>query len=247
VIDLVPRDDSERELWEATLDLAALLDGLPWTLVGAQMVMLHAFEAGQVPGRSTGDLDFLVDVRAFVGATGVAADRLEQAGFAHVAPTPEGIAHRFVKGAIVVDILAPDGLGSATSRETIPGARTIEVAGGSQAIARTATVEVRLGDRVARLRRPSLLGAILLKARAIGAAPDEAEKHRGDLAFLLGLIDDPRTLAQDLRKTERRWLATRTELSDQSNVAWRMTGQPDDAYLAFEILITPPDEDRPSR
>lgn len=42
MIDIIPRDETEGGLWAATVDLAALLAGLPWTLVGAQMVMLHA-------------------------------------------------------------------------------------------------------------------------------------------------------------------------------------------------------------
>lgn len=61
MIELAPRDESEGALWAATLDLADLLDGLPWTLVSAQMVTLHAFEAGETPGRTTGDLDLLGD------------------------------------------------------------------------------------------------------------------------------------------------------------------------------------------
>jgi hypothetical protein len=51
--------------------------------------------------------------------------------------------------------------------------------------------------------RPSLLGAILLKPRAIGAAPDEAPKHRGDLALLLGLARSPRSCARSPRSCAR--------------------------------------------
>ncbi len=241
MIELVPRDDAERGLWEASLDLAELLAGLPWTLVGAQMVMLHAYEAGEVPGRTTGDLDLLFDVRAFVGATGEAAKRLLDADYTETRPSPDGIAHRFTRGVIVVDVLAPEGLGRRTSRATIKGGRTVQVPGGTQALERTETVEVRLGDRVGRLPRPSLLGAILLKARAVGAAPDEAAKHRGDLASLLGLIADPRTLATGLRNTERKWLRSRAELSDRANAAWRRSSRPDDAYLALGILLREPE------
>lgn len=212
MIELSPRDESERALWAAALDLAELLLGLPWTLVGAQMVMLHAFEAGHLPGRTTGDIDLLFDVRAHVGATGAASNRLLDAGFVQTGRSMDGVAHRFIKGDVVVDVLAPEGLGERASRETIVGARTIQVPGGSQALERTEVVDVRLGNRVGRLPRPSLLGAILLKARAVGAAPDEAAKHRGDLAFLLGLIVDPRSLADGLRRSERkrrRWRQAR--------------------------------------
>jgi len=172
MIEVLPRSEDERALWQATLDLAELLAGLPWTLVGAQMVMLHAFEAGAVPGRTTIDLDLLFDVRAFVGATDEATRRLQSAGFASAGREPDGVAHRFVKGAVLVDILAPDGLGPRTSRRTIPGGHTVQVPGGSQALERTEVVEVRLGDRLGLVRRPSLLGAILLKARAVEAAPE---------------------------------------------------------------------------
>ena len=195
MIEIAPRDDTERTLWGAAFDLAQLLDGLPWTLVGAQMVMLHAFEAGVVPARTSGDLDFLFDVRALTGATEEATARLIRAGFAEANRTTDGVAHRVTKGTIIVDILAPEGLGARTSRATVSGARTVSVPGGTQALARTEKVEVRLGDRIGRLRRPSLLGAILIKARAVGAAPEEASKHRGDVAFLCGLIEDPRALA----------------------------------------------------
>jgi len=97
MIEVLPRSEDERALWQATLDLAELLAGLPWTLVGAQMVMLHAFEAGAVPGRTTIDLDLLFDVRAFVGATDEATRRLQSAGFASAGREPDGVAHRFVR------------------------------------------------------------------------------------------------------------------------------------------------------
>lgn len=242
MIEITPRDERERALWAATLDLADLLDGLPWTLVGAQMVMLHAFEAGEAPGRTTRDLDLLFDVRAYVGATAEASRRLLVTGFTQTRPSPDGVAHRFSNGVVLVDVLAPEGLGRCTPRATIAGGRTVEVPGGSQALERTEIVDVRLGGRVDKLPRPSLLGAILLKARAVGVAPGEAAKHRGDLAFLLGLADDPRSLAGSLRKTERTWLRSRRELADRAHQAWRMSRRPDDAFLTLRILVRDPEE-----
>lgn len=79
-------------------------------------------------------------------------------------------------------------------------------------------------------------------ARAVGAAPDEAAKHRGDLAFLLGLADDPRSLVVALRKTERNWLRSRRELADRAHQAWRMSHRPDDAFLTLGILVRDPEE-----
>lgn len=157
MIEILPRDESEHALWAATLDLADLLAGPPWTLVGAQMVMLHAFEAGEIPGRTTGDLDVLFDVRAHVGATAKATKRLLSTGFVEAGLGPDGIAHRFASGHVVVDILAPDGLGERTSKAPIAGGRTVQVPGGSQALDRTQIVDVRMDDRAAKLPRPSLL------------------------------------------------------------------------------------------
>lgn len=240
MIEIAPRDDTERALWDAALDLAELLDGLPWTLVGAQMVMLHAFEAGVVPARTSGDLDLLFDVRALTGATEEAAARLTGAGFTEANPSIDGITHRFTKDKIVVDVLAPEGLGARASRTTVVGARTVSVPGGTQALARTVEVNVRLGGRIGGLRRPSLLGAILIKARAVDVAPGEAAKHRGDLAFLCGLVADPRALAADLSRSERGWLRDREELSGRTHPAWRSAPRPDDAFIAFTILAERP-------
>jgi len=75
----------------------------------------------------------------------------------------------------------------------------------------------------------------------MGAAPEEAPKHRGDLAFLCGLVADPRALAADLTSAERRWLRDRKELADAAHAAWWSTSacRPEDAYLAFMIMARP--------
>jgi hypothetical protein len=54
------------------------------------------------------------------------------------------------------------------------------------------------------LRTPSLVGAVLLKARSV-VGPFR-EKDRGDLALLLSCVEDPLTLRDELTATERRWI-----------------------------------------
>jgi hypothetical protein len=56
--------------------------------------------------------------------------------------------------------------------------------------------------------RPSLLGAILIKARAVAARRDRLDSDRQDLIRLLSFVQDPRALAEEerLRTTEKRWL-----------------------------------------
>jgi hypothetical protein len=51
------------ELWHVLLNLAEQLQ-VPWTLVGGQMVLLHALEHGQTPPVVSQDGDMLADIRA---------------------------------------------------------------------------------------------------------------------------------------------------------------------------------------
>lgn len=60
------------------------------------------------------------------------------------------------------------------------------------------------------LRRPTLLGAILIKARSLMVHRDP-ESQREDLLRLLALVPDPRAIAPNLRKSERGWLRAAEE------------------------------------
>ncbi len=62
MIELPPLGALDFELWQALLDIA---DRMPsdWTLVGGQMVLLHALEHGRAPQRLSEDLDVVVDAR----------------------------------------------------------------------------------------------------------------------------------------------------------------------------------------
>ncbi len=63
---------------------------------------------------------------------------------------------------------------------------------------------------------PSLLGAILVKARAI-AVDDEPQAQRTDLAFLLSLVPDPDLLTLEMSTAERRWLRRHAEFADSDS------------------------------
>jgi hypothetical protein len=64
---IVPIDDAEERLWRVTHEIADLLAGLPWVLIGGQMVTLLEREHGGRTGRATRDVDALMDVRALTG------------------------------------------------------------------------------------------------------------------------------------------------------------------------------------
>jgi len=53
-------------LWDALIELTKLRPG-EWTLIGGQMVFLHASENGMTPPRVSTDLDVLVNARLVVG------------------------------------------------------------------------------------------------------------------------------------------------------------------------------------
>lgn len=93
--------------------------------------------------------------------------------------------------------------------QTLGKYTTFQVPGGSQALSRTEVVRVSLdGNPPVELRHPSLLGAILIKARAVAARRDRFDSDRKDLVRLLSFVHDPRALAGEerLRTTEKRSL-----------------------------------------
>ena len=68
------------ELWSALIELCDLRQG-EWTLIGGQMVFLHAMEHGaQLPRVST-DLDVLVNARVVTGGVREFVAAIEAAGF----------------------------------------------------------------------------------------------------------------------------------------------------------------------
>lgn len=233
-----PRNADEVRLWAVTLELATALPSTGWTLIGAQMVVLHAAAGGRELGRTSADLDVLVDVRLLGDATRTLAASLLSRGFAPEI-TIDGRAHRFRRGNDVVDLLVPDGLGSRARLEIVPGARTISVPGGSQALRRTGRGPVEVPE-VGRgeVPRPDLLAAILLKARAVDVA-DDPPKHLRDLAFLLSLVDDPSAAREGLTPAERRRLRARTELLDPAHPAYRGMDGREDAASALGLLLRP--------
>lgn len=189
------------ELWSHVARLADRLPG-DWVLIGGLMVQLHALERGATDVRVTRDIDVLAEARP-PGALLRVVEALLADGFVAEAPDRDGYAHRFVRDDVVVDVLAPDGL---TPPPTLHGSRkAIGVPGGSQALSRAEDVVVRVDGRSFALRRPTLLGAILIKSRSLMVHADPAAQ-REDLLRLLALVEDPRDLAADLKPTERRWL-----------------------------------------
>lgn len=204
-IEVRPGDESARKLWEAVAKLASHLPRDGWCLVGGLMVQLHAFEHAANP-RPTADIDLLGDARARPSVTEQVGRAIDELGGGLVDPpsTDPQLGQRFEIDGQTIDVLGPDGL--KTAPRTLGKQVTVQIPGGTQALHRSESVEVSIdGDAPFRLLRPSLLGAILLKARAL-RVHNRPEDQREDLALLLSFVADPSALARGLNGNESKWL-----------------------------------------
>lgn len=136
--------------------------------------------------------------------------------------------HRFLRGTVAVDLLAPEGLRHGNRMlGTLSGARTIQAPGGTQALRRSYVTRIRSGSMTAEVRVPSLLGALVVKACAIGVS-DHVEDQERDIAVLLTLVGDPEAMRAEIdgqtagpRRTDLRRLRTCEPLADPAHRGWR--------------------------
>lgn len=206
-----------------------------WVLVGGQMVLLLGLEHGQLTRRDTTDADALVNVRVIPDGTARFARFLEAEGLALVGIATGGEGHRFAGGGLSVDLLAPDNIGARADLTTIPPARTIEVPAGTRLLDQPRRCPVRLGDRVVAVPRPDLDAAIVGKAAAMSLV--DPVRHAEDLAFLCGLVVDPRVVAAQLTRSDRNWLRNARPLLDDARV-WEYATEPAAARSALAFLLS---------
>lgn len=193
--------------WLGLLDLHDHL-AQGWTLIGGQLVHLHCAERGQLPVRPTNDADTVIDVRADPKMLHTFTKTLEVLGFASAGITAEGRQHRWKRGDASIDVLLPEGTGERSSdRQGVTGSPTLPTEGGTQALRRSETVAVTVEGRDGFVRRPSLVGALVVKAAAHTNPGDiDPRRHRRDFVLLAGLIT-ARDFASDvLSKKDRQRL-----------------------------------------
>jgi hypothetical protein len=234
VIEIPNLGDDYHRMW---LELIRLAKNPPvqWTLIGAQMVALHGWAAGRQPVRPSKDADMLVNVRAVTNGTEQLSAALKDAGYKLDNVSAEGIGHRFVRKAVSIDVLAPDGLGKRGSVRTLGTARTVRVPGGTQALRRTTPLEIRTRSARGSVPTPTILGAILVKVRAV-AVDDDPDAQRQDLAFLLSIVDDPDPLVAELTRSERGWLRRHPYFGDAESQAWRNIPRAEDGAIVYRRL-----------
>ncbi|MGA8995106.1 MAG: histone-like nucleoid-structuring protein Lsr2 [Nocardioidaceae bacterium] len=118
----------------------------------------------------------------------------------------DGLADRYIRAAkprpVVIDVLAPEGLGERADLTTTPPGRTIEVPGGTQALSRTEQIIVVHEGRSGTIPRPTLLAATVGKAAA--TALPRPDRHRRDLALPCALVGDPFEVVDQMTRKDRR-------------------------------------------
>ena len=225
------------ELWETLIELADLRPG-EWTLIGGQMVFVHAIEQGVEPLRMSSDLDVLVNARILTGGVREFVRAIERQGFELAGWSPTGLAHRYYRGPVNIDVLAPEGLGPRTDITTTPPGRTLQVPGGTQALARTELVPIAAGYSTGLVPRPSLLGAIIIKAVAI-YTDDLPRVQQSDLALLLSLLEQPTAIHGQLTAKDWKRLRRCSEMLDREHWAWSALPHhlSDRGHSALRLLI----------
>ena len=225
-------DPATLRLWNMIAEMTERLPG-GWVLIGGLMVQLHAVEHGVIDVRATRDIDVLGQARP-PGALAAIDAALRSDGFALHDPDLDGYGYRYERDEITVDVLAPDGL---TPPPSLGGGVTaVGVPGGTQALERSEEVMVRVGERSFELRRPTLLGAILIKARSLMMHDDPASQ-REDLLRLLSLVDEPRELSVELRDSERWWLRQAEPRLDLQAPSLLAADPQRRAELAYRLLV----------
>jgi hypothetical protein len=242
VVNVDPPNAEAKRLWKSALELAQDF-GIDerWALVGGLMVQLHAIERDRT-ARLTADIDFLGDSRQRPAMTVRMAEAVKERGGEMAMPpvSNENLGYRFEVNGSIIEILGSDGV--RRDPKTLGRYTTFQVPGGTQALVRSEVILVSLdGAEPVPIRRPNLLGAILIKARVVKKQRDKFESDRQDLIRLLGFVEDPRALAGELKGKERKWLRNVEEL-----LAWGDSGLADlftggdlsAAEDAYRLLIT---------
>lgn len=239
-------------------NIAELSDALPagtWTLVGGLMTQLHTIHHGLGIVRPTNDVDIVLHIETRRGIPNAVAAALEGLGY-RLQPSIDvrnRTAHRFVRGASTVDIVA-----GAADQDQVdvliadhPAPRVIEklrghemigIEGGTQALRRTINARLQIvAGSTATISVPRPFGALILKAAAYTTDSRDRDRHLFDSAALLACIGDPFAERTEFAGSDRRRIATLAGSLGLGHPAW--TALPQDhrtqAQLTLDILSSP--------
>jgi hypothetical protein len=197
---------AQEQSWKGLLELSARVPA-GWCLIGGQMVFLLCRERGAWPARPTEDADAALDVRAQPAIVATVTRSLAECGFTSAGESREGHQQRWIRGAARIDLVIASGVGERSRRrQGVTGGSVPEAPGAQGALDRAERVEVSVGDLEGAVWRPSLLGAIAMKAAAyVQPAGRDRARHLTDVAVLATLLEpsDVRGFAASSRETAR--------------------------------------------
>ena len=122
-----------------------------------------------------------------------------------------------------LDGVSPEGIG----HRFVKGRIRLDVLGPDGVGSRTSLGTVPL---------PNLLGALLVKTRAI-SVDDQPQAQRADVAFLLSLVQDPDPLVAQISRSERGWLCRHPEFADSASPCYAGILNAVDAATVFRRLV----------
>lgn len=210
---------------EADPEVCALLDEVAevvpiaaWCVVGDVMATILAAERGVPlpPRRPAESLEVVADTRLLPQGPAMVEHALAGRGLRAV--RSKGPSHRYEKDGrrldvVMITVPAHRGHGRRDDDPLAPY---------EQAILRAGPVNLRCGTGELTVRRPALLGALLLEAHLAASSEDEGDSvaARRGLAFLLTLVVEPMALRAQMRPDESRQLRRQSELLDPEHPAW---------------------------
>lgn len=211
----LPHFDPELTGALATLFTLDSVVPAPWTLIGGVMVLLHCAEHGVAFRRATADADVAVGVFTHRDSLTEVTAALRAMGFSDSTPDPLGggqrLSYRWSRGKVHVDVAVPAKVNAQLrvpqSSSRRPG---VEFPALQQAIRRSTRLQVTIADGpTGYLRRPDLLGALVVKAQAAISDSRDPDRHRGDLVALceaLATSGSHTTFQAQVRDKDRRRL-----------------------------------------
>lgn len=235
-IELPVMDAPQAAAWHTLMDREEQLDE-PWVLVGGQMTMLHCLEHGIDAFRPTDDGDVVLGVWTRRQALTRAVQLLQSRDFA-LTETSDGFAYRYERDGAKLDLLLPEGLERQRRQPTVNGRPGLSVEGGNQALIRAQRLPVRHADRVGHMRRPNILGALVIKSVAVVVDSRDPDRHREDLALLgqVALTVGLRGIRNESNAHDRKRLRNALSAFPAAHPAWRRTPDPQAVRAGLALL-----------
>lgn len=235
-----PMSAAQEASWLALFELHEQLPG-GWTLIGGQLVHLHCAERGSSSPRPTVDADTVLDVQNVPTILLSFTRVLLNLGFVSAGVSAEDKEHRFVRDQASIDVLIPQGVGERLPRRKgVTGSETVQVPGGIQALRRSSVVEVDIAGAHGFVRRPDLVGALIVKAAAHTVPGDPYKgRHRSDFATLAALLSRADFTGEAWTASERRYLRMMVAAVVADDAA--VDGRPDvtDGLTRIGLVLQP--------